>query len=301
MHNDLNLTIAILNCYPKTSRDRFDASDVGHPHNMYADFLHRYVPKVSIDIIFIADLDSQLPSGANLNSYDAYIWTGSDLTIYHTDDARVTRQVELARAIFQAGAPCYGSCWGIQMAAYAAGGEVGKNPRGREWSVARRILRTPAGQEHPLLSGKPDTYDGFIMHLDEVVSLPSGATLLATNDHTHVQALEVKHKNGTFWATQYHPEYNFYEMARLIRARAEPLVKEGFFASTADVQDYASAMFDLARQPDDLTLRARFKVGPDIVDADQRETELRNWIDHLVIPSLRRRPRLGQIPSAGWE
>lgn len=288
MHTDLNLTVAILNCYPKTSRDRFDASDVGHPHNMYADFLRRYVPMVAIDILFIADLDNRLPSGTNLNSYDAYIWTGSDLTIYHSDDKRVTRQVELAQAIYQAGVPCYGSCWGIQMAAYAAGGEVRKNPRGREWSIARNILRTSAGKDHPLLHGKPDAYDGFIMHLDEVVSLPSGATLLATNDHTHVQALEVKHKNGTFWATQYHPEYNFFEMARLIRARAEPLVKEGFFASTTDVQEYADAMFDLARQPDDRNLRAQFNVGPDIVDAELREIELRNWIDFLVIPSRHR-------------
>ncbi len=285
MHNDLKLSIAILNGYPKDSRERFDASDVGHPHDMYAQFLKSYVPLASIDIIFIADLDSALPSGTNLQSYDGYIWTGSDLTIYHTDDERVTRQVELARAIYEAGVPSYGSCWGIQMAAYAAGGEVRKNPRGREWSIARNITRTEAGKAHPLLHGKPDIYHGFIMHLDEVVTLPAGATLLATNGHTHVQALEVKHKNGTFWATQYHPEYTFFEMARLIRARANPLVKEGFFASTDDVQDYADAMFELAANPDDPALRQRFDVGPDIIDPQYRQAELRNWIDFLVLPT----------------
>ncbi len=288
MHKDLKLAIAILNGYPRASRERFDAADVGHPHDMYARFLRSYVPQAALDVLFIADLDSALPTGANLHSYDAYIFTGSDLTIYHTDDARVTRQVELARAIFEAGVPCYGSCWGVQMAAYAAGGEVRKNPKGREWSIARRITRTDAGKTHPLLAGKPDVYDGFIMHLDEVVTLPRGATLLAVNEHTHVQALEVKHKNGTFWATQYHPEYNFYEMARLISARAEPLVKEGFFANTADVQAYAEAMFALHANPDDPALRERFAVGPDILDPVYREAELRNWIDALVIPSRRR-------------
>jgi len=287
MHHDLKLSIAILNCYPKTSRARFDTSDVGHPHDMYADFLRRYVPNATVDVLFIADPENALPTGTNLNSYDAYIWTGSDLTIYHTDDERVTRQVELARAIFEAGVPSYGSCWGIQMAAYAAGGEVKKNPRGREWSIARQIQRTEAGKEHPLLRGKPDVYDGFIMHLDEIVTLPEGATLLAVNDHTHVQAIEVRHKNGTFWATQYHPEYNFYEMARLIQARAEPLMKEGFFATTDAVQDYANKMFALAKQPDDPQLRALFDVVPDIISADIRETELRNWIDFLLIPSCK--------------
>ena len=52
-------------------------------------------------------------------------------------------------------------------------------------------------QVSAILRGKPDVYDGFIMHLDEVVTLPPGATLLAVNDHTHVQAIEVKHQNGT--------------------------------------------------------------------------------------------------------
>jgi GMP synthase (glutamine-hydrolysing) len=236
----------------------------------------------------VADLDSALPTGTALTSYDAVIWTGSDLTIYHTDDERVTRQVELARAIFEAGIPMYGSCWGIQMAAYAAGGDVRKNPRGREWSIARDIRLTDAGREHPLMRGKPDVFNGFIMHLDEVVSLPPGATLLATNGHTHVQALEVRHKNGIFWATQYHPEYTLYEMARLIRARAQPLVKEGFFETEDAVLAYARDMFALSENPADESLRQQFDVGDDITDDEIRQAELRNWIDFLVIPSRKR-------------
>jgi GMP synthase (glutamine-hydrolysing) len=108
-----------------------------------------------VDLLFIADLDLPLPVGASLNSYEGYIWTGSDLTIYHHDDARVTRQIELAQAIYQAGVPSYGSCWAAQMAAVAAGGEVKKNPKGREWGLARDIQRTAAGRGSLLLAGKP--------------------------------------------------------------------------------------------------------------------------------------------------
>lgn len=287
MHPDLKLAIAVLNGYPRSSRERFDAADVGHPHDLYAAFLRQYVPAATIDILFVADLDNALPAGTTLSSYDAVIWTGSDLTIYHTDDERVTRQVELARAIFEAGVPMYGSCWGVQMAAYAAGGEVRKNPRGREWSIARDIRLTDDGRTHPLMRGKPDVFNGFIMHLDEVTSLPAGSRLLATNDHTHVQALDVRHKNGSFWATQYHPEYTLFEMARLIRARAQPLVKEGFFETEASVLAYADDMFALSEHPDDETLRARLDVGADITDPEIRQAELRNWIDYLVIPSLK--------------
>ncbi len=285
---DEKLAIAILNCYPRKSRENFDRSDVGHPHDLYKAFLASYVPNAQIDLIFIADEDTTLPNGANLESYDACIWTGSDLTIYHTDDSRVTRQVELSRAVFEAGVPSYGSCWGLQMAAYAAGGEVKANPKGREWSIARNIRRTEAGKQSLLLKDKPDAYDGFIMHLDEVTTLPAGATLLAINDHTHIQAAEVKHGKGTFWATQYHPEYNMYEMARLINARGAALVREGFFEKEEDVLAYADKQFRLAANPESAELRAELDAGDDLLDPVIRQQELRNWIDYLVLPSMKR-------------
>ena len=285
MHLDTKLSVCVLNGYPRSSRENFDRSNVGHPHDMYADFLRRYVPGASIDVLFVADPDVSLPTGVTLESYDAYIWTGSDLTIYH-DDSRVTRQIELAQAIFRAGRPMYGSCWGVQMAAVAAGGEVQKNPKGREWGIARDIRLTEAGKNSLLHAGKPERFDGFIMHLDEVTRIPSCGKLLATNEHTYVQALEVVYERGTFWATQYHPEYNLYEMARLIAARAGALVKESFFADTQAVAAYADQMRILFERPDSDELRQALSVGPDILDTSIRECELRNWIDHLVLPLL---------------
>ena len=279
--------ICIINGYPKASRDNFDQNGVGHPHNFFKDFLMRHFPGgVSIDVLYVADSGERLPGGAALSSYDAYIWTGSDLTIYHLDDERVVRQIELARSIYHAGVPSYGSCWGIQMAAVAAGGEVAKNPNGREWGIARKIVRTEEGRRSRLLADKPDQFDGFIMHLDEVTQLPAGARLLASNEHTRVQALEVQHANGIFWATQYHPEYNLLEMARLIKARAEPLVAEGFFKNRKQVQDHAADLDALHRQPDYVELKNKLDIGDDILTTEIREQELRNWIDHLVLPSM---------------
>jgi GMP synthase (glutamine-hydrolysing) len=279
---DAKLSICILNGYPRSSRENFDRSNVGHPHDMYMDFLRRYVPGASTDVLFVADPDMSLPTGVALESYDAYIWTGSDLTIYH-DDPRVTRQIELAQAVYRAGRPMYGSCWGVQMAAVAAGGEVQKNPKGREWGIARDIRLTEAGKNSLLHTDKPKRFDGFIMHLDEVTRVPSCGRLLATNEHTHVQALEVIYEKGTFWATQYHPEYNLYEMGRLIAARAGALVKEGFFPDTQAVAAYADQMQTLYEQPDSTELRQALSIGPDILNAGIRECELRNWIDHLVL------------------
>ena len=137
-----------------------------------------------------------------------------------------------------------------------------------------------------MLKGKPDKFDGFIMHLDEVSRLPQGVELLATNDHTTVQAVEVAFDQGTFWATQYHPEYNLFEMSRLILARATPLVNEGFFETEEMVKEYASDLKKLHNHPESESLRKKLNIQDDIISSDIRELELRNWVDLQVLGNL---------------
>ena len=107
--------------------------------NGYARVLQRIDPALRVDIVTAADADPGLPPGVALEDYDGVTMTGSALNIYN-GGAPVMRQIELARAVFAAGVPFFGSCWGLQVAVTAAGGEVRANPRGREFGFARRIL-----------------------------------------------------------------------------------------------------------------------------------------------------------------
>jgi GMP synthase (glutamine-hydrolysing) len=278
------LSLCIINGYPKLNRDVLAGSNVTQAHDLYLDFLNKMVPNGNFDILYVADSDVGLPEGASLQSYHGYIWTGSNLTLYH-DVPEVSRQIALARAIYEAGVPQFGSCWGVQMAAMAAGGEVKKNPRGREWSIARDITLSPEGQVHPMYTGKPSRFDGFIMHLDEVTRIPPGGTLLACNEHTPVQALAVKGPGGgEFWATQYHPEFTLFEMARLLGARKAALVKEGFFQADKDVEILADKMIALSKYPAQQALRNELNLHDDILDDNIRQAEVRNWLRYLVIP-----------------
>lgn len=268
----------IVNCYPAASRENFDRSDVGHPHDLFKDFLRREAPNATTEIVYVADPDFTLPPGTSIDDFDGFIWTGSDLTVYHTDDPRVTAQIFFAGALMQEGAASWGSCWGIQLASLVAGGEVAVNPRGREWGIARDIQLTDAARTSPMLAGKPAVFDGFIMHLDEVTRLPEGTPLLATNTHTPIQAAVIENGAASFWSTQYHPEYNLYEMARLIAARGAALVREGLFPDEAAVATYAAKMMELSANPDSGDLREELDVGDDIIDPQIRELELRNWL-----------------------
>ncbi len=278
------IRLCIINGYPKPNREVLTRAGMCGADELYVRVLKKLLPDVRVETLFIADLDTSLPDARQAEGYDGFIWTGSNLTIYE-DDPRVTRQIEFSRLIFAIGRPQFGSCWGLQMAAVAAGGEVRKNPRGREMGFARKLHLTAEGRRHPMYEGKPDVFDGFISHLDEVTRLPNGGVLLATNDHTRVQALEVRSGQGVFWATQYHPEYELAEMARLIVARADPLIKEGFFADRAALEAKVQRMETLASDPRRKDLRWDVAVEDDILDDQIRQCELRNWVRKMVMPA----------------
>ena len=278
-----SLRFLIIDGYAKASREEFDGVGMKHAWLLYAEMLKKHLPEAEYAVWFPSD-DPNPPEGLGPEHYAGVLYTGCNLTIYNTHEARVTRQSEYARQCYEAGTPGFGTCWGIQMAAVAAGGEVKANPRGREMGLARKIRLTEAGLAHPVFEGKPPGYCGFISHLDEITQLPPGAVLLASNDFTHVQAIEVKHKRGVFWATQYHPEYDLHEVARLITAREPKLLLEGFFRDHADLAQYVDKLETLHQNPDRKDLRWQLDIDDDVLSDEVRQVEFRNWIQKLVLP-----------------
>jgi GMP synthase (glutamine-hydrolysing) len=273
----------IVDGYTKTSREDFDAAGMKHGATLYAEMLRRWLPQAEFDIWLAGD-HPEPPGGNGPAHYAGILWTGSNLRVFHRDDPIVSRQIDFAARTFDAGRPAFGSCWGLQIAATAAGGTVTANPRGREMGIARKIQLTPEGRRHPMLEGKPPVFDNFISHLDEVTELPAGAVVLATNEFTQVQALEVRHRNGSFWAVQYHPEYDLHEMACLITSRAQKLLAEGFFASPEDLTQYVDKLEALNRDPGRKDLRWQLDIGNDVLSDEVRQLEFRNWIRKMVLP-----------------
>lgn len=233
---------------------------------------------------------NDLPASEQLAAYDGIAWTGSALNVYN-DEPEVTRQVELARAAFASGTPIFGSCWGLQVAAVAAGGEVRANPLGREIGFARRIHRLNEGGGHPLFSGKDPVYDAICVHLDEVTVEPPGMTVLATNEISRIQAAEIRHDNSICWAVQYHPEYDFHEIATVILRYRERMLADGFFPDMPSLERFTSDLKALHADPARKDLGWLYGLNAMVLDAPTRNRELANWLDHLVIPTARERAR----------
>lgn len=248
----------------------------------YAQVLQRLLPGIQCEIIRPADAPPALPANVSLADFDGVTITGSALNIYN-GGGPVERQIEIAKAVFEAGVPFFGSCWGLQIAVAAAGGKVQKNPRGREFGFARRIELNAAGRVHPLFRGKPAVFEAPTIHRDEIAELPPGATLLASND-MGLQAAVFTHRRSTFWGVQYHPEYDYLDIAAAAERYGQVLVDEGLFKDLPALQAFAAELRQLQAHPADAPLLWKHGLGAAMRDAQLRLLELHNWLTQQVLP-----------------
>jgi GMP synthase (glutamine-hydrolysing) len=260
------------------------------PSESYAAVLQEIAGDAVCDLAFPADEGANLPDAAGLESYDGIVLTGSHLNIYDRTP-EILRQIDLMRAIYASGTPSFGSCWGLQVAAAAAEGDVRQNPLGREIGFARRLTPTETGRVHPLLDGRPGAYDAPAIHLDMVTVTPPGCTILATNAVSAVQAAEIRVDGGTFWGVQYHPEFSLGELAVILGRRTGILVNEGFCRTPEEAASYVAELKALHDTPGDAALAWRHGLDAEVLDPVRRTREIRNFIAHGVRPAKSARGR----------
>lgn len=250
----------------------------------YIATLKQMRPDAECSLIAPADADAPLLSPERLAGFDAVLLTGSPMHVYE-DAPPVRRQLAFMRAVFASGTPSFGSCAGLQVATAAAGGRVRRMPERMEAGIVRGISATGAGRQHPLLAGRPACWDAIGIHGDEVEALPPGATLLAGNEATRIQAAEIRHDRGIFWGVQYHPELALAEVATALRAQQDGLVEAGVAETGADVAAIADALDGLHHDPDRHALRWKWGIGREVAEERRRRTEISNFLDHA--PALK--------------
>ena len=201
----------------------------------------------------------------DLGKVDGVVFTGSAVD-WNTDDARAEPLAEAMRAVFAAGVPAFGSCNGMQLAASVLGGTSQASPNGREDGLAKNIRLTEAGRAHPMFAGREDGFAAPCVHRDEVVRLPDGATVLAGNDHSAVQAMEYARDGVRFWGVQYHPEYTLDFIGKRVLDWGRL---------------HADVAGDLQVADRDEAAAERLGVRFSDMQTSMRMTELRNWLASL--------------------
>ena len=76
-------TLLIIDGYDKPGRKNLGAAGCTLAGTLYERMIRRFLPDAKITILHPADPDEALPPSAALTDFDAALWTGSSLTIYH--------------------------------------------------------------------------------------------------------------------------------------------------------------------------------------------------------------------------
>ncbi|MFP5019880.1 glutamine-hydrolyzing GMP synthase [Pseudonocardia phyllosphaerae] len=103
-------------------------------------------------------------------------------------------------ALFEAGIPVFGMCYGFQAMARALGGEVAHDGT-REYGRTEVALSATPGALH---DGLPATHPVWMSHGDSVTAAPEGFTVTASSDRVAVAAFE--NTDRRLAGVQYHPE-----------------------------------------------------------------------------------------------
>lgn len=168
-----------------------------------AALIRRWLPEdARVTSLFIDSAES-FPDQLVERDYTCVIHSGSELSV--TEAAPFTQKaVNYIQGLKDRHIPQMGICYGHQLICRSLLGPhaVRKSSQGLEagWcavSFIHNTLRIP---------GISKTETLWQHHLDEVIDLPEGSHLIATNSHTRIQAYV--HTELRLFGTQFHPEYD---------------------------------------------------------------------------------------------
>lgn len=103
------------------------------------------------------------------------------------------------KALFKAGIPIFGICYGFQVMAQALGGVVDKTGNSE---YGRTNFNAKNGSK--ILTGLPNSFNVWMSHGDSVVAAPAGFSGVGATEKTPIAAFE--NTTGLLSGVQFHPE-----------------------------------------------------------------------------------------------
>ena len=228
------------------------------------DSLNYYSKNLEFDVVNPSSDENLNTVKGKLTEYDGLIWGGSSLNIYN-DTPEIKRQIEFMIECQKKVKNILAICWGMQVAATAAGGEVEK-ANNSHIGIANEIEINQKGLNNLIYKNKEKRFNSPAFNFDEVKTLPQNATCLASNRINKVQSIYFEINSCKIWGLQYHPEITYEKMISLIEFRKDKLIeKRKVFKSKEEVENH----IDYIRKEISVSKKER------------RMVELKNWLDQL--------------------
>lgn len=162
----------------------------------------------------------------DISGFDGVMVTGSPASV-NEDTPWMARLKDVLREMMAEGVPLFGACFGHQVIASALGSRIVRNPGG--W--AHGLIEMTRVGETPW-SGPDDRLRLYGSHVEQVESLPAGATRIFENPGCPIAGFAI----GTrVFTVQHHPEMTPGFFTDLVHEYADyvgPEVTEAALAST---------------------------------------------------------------------
>ena len=229
------------------------------------DSISYFTNDLEIDVVNPSSDKNISEVAKGLEKFDGMIWGGSSLNIYN-DTIEIRRQIEFMRSCQNKIKKILAICWGLQVAATVAGGQVKRCMTGSHRGIAHDIEINSNGLQHPIYKNKNETFNTPAFNFDEVVKLPENSILLASNPINKVMGVNFKSGVSDIWGIQYHPEITYDKMISLIHFRKDRLLNNKAFVDEQEINNHVSMIAEENKKS----------------NKDLRMRELENWLNYLL-------------------
>ena len=229
------------------------------------DSISYFTNNLEIDVVNPSSDKNISEVAKGLEKFDGLIWGGSSLNIYN-DTIEIRRQIEFMRSCQNKIKKILAICWGLQVAATVAGGQVKRCMTGSHRGIAHDIEINSNGLQHPIYKNKNETFNTPAFNFDEVVKLPKNSILLASNPINKVMGVNFKSGVSDIWGIQYHPEITYDKMISLIHFRKDRLLNNKAFVDEQEINKHVAMIAEENKKS----------------NKDLRMRELENWLNYLL-------------------
>ena len=229
------------------------------------DSISYFTNDLEIDVVNPSSDKNISEVAKDLEKFDGIIWGGSSLNIYN-DTVEIRRQIEFMRSCQNKIKKILAICWGLQVAATVAGGQVKRCMTGSHRGIAHDIEINSNGLQHPIYKNKNETFNTPAFNFDEVVKLPKNSILLASNPINKVMGVNFKSGVSDIWGIQYHPEITYDKMISLIHFRKDRLLNNKAFVDEQEINNHVAMIAEENKKS----------------NKDLRMRELENWLNYLL-------------------
>jgi len=221
-------------------------------------------PSTNTEIINPGHDDEASYALKNIGQYDGIVFTGGAMRINDMTDV-IKKHINFAFNCFNEKKRILAICWGLQVCSTAAGGKVNPGKNGAHIGIASDIIINNKGEKHFIYKDKKKIFTSPAFNFDEVSELPKNAVLLSSDKVNNVMGVSFNAGNSEIIGLQYHPDYEYLQMLKLIAGRKEKLFVNKNFLNEEGYESHISYI----------------KSENELLNFNDRTCEVRNWLNYI--------------------